>query len=234
MGTLSIHASSDKRDGATSHHASRKADDDCGATLRTMMTAIFFATPLLFRTWLDANHDKERELLVGFYKRSSGRPSITWPESVDEALCFGWIDGVRRSIDEESYSIRFTPRKRTSIWSAVNVARVGELTRQGRMREPGKLAFAARTPERTGVYSFERNQAAVLPKASEKALRSNKKAAAFFDAQAPWYRRAAIHWILSAKREETRRRRLDQLISDSARGREIPPLRRPEKKPRSG
>jgi uncharacterized protein YdeI (YjbR/CyaY-like superfamily) len=194
------------------------------------MRVVFFATPAKFRAWLEAHHAERAELLVGFYKKGSGKPSITWPESVDEALCFGWIDGVRRSIDEEAYSIRFTPRKRTSIWSAVNVARVAELTRLGRMMPTGIVAFAARTPERTGVYSFERNRAAVLPPASERALRSNRKAAAFFDARPPWYRRACIHWIISAKREETRQRRLAQLISDSAAGREIPPLKRPTKK----
>jgi uncharacterized protein YdeI (YjbR/CyaY-like superfamily) len=188
---------------------------------------MFFAAPDDFRAWLAEHHETERELLVGFHKRGSGRPSITWPESVDAALSFGWIDGVRRSIDEHSYSIRFTPRKRTSIWSAVNVARVAELVKSGKMAPAGLRAFAARTPERTGVYSFERNVAARLTAAQEKALRANRKAAAFFDGQAPWYQRAAIHWIVSAKRDETKERRLAQLIADSAAGREIPPLRRP-------
>jgi uncharacterized protein YdeI (YjbR/CyaY-like superfamily) len=191
----------------------------------------FFATPGDFRAWLEAHHQHEKELLVGFHKRKTDRPSITWPESVDEALCFGWIDGVRRSLGAEAYTIRFTPRKPTSIWSAVNVRRVGALTDEGRMRPAGLRAFAARTPERTGIYAFERNRAAVLAPAQQKALRANRKAAAFFDAQPPWYRRTAIHWVISAKREETRERRLLQLITDSAAGRAIKPLTRPGKGP---
>lgn len=193
----------------------------------TAIKPTFFPTPAEFRAWLLAHHATKTELLVGFHKRGSGRPSITWPESVDEALSFGWIDGVRRSVDEHSYTIRFTPRKSTSIWSAVNVARVAELTRQGRMSPAGLKAFAARTPERTGVYSFERNEAAKLTPEHDARLRKNKKAAAFFDAQAPWYQRAAIHWVVSAKREETRERRLAELITQSAAGRPIGPLARP-------
>jgi uncharacterized protein YdeI (YjbR/CyaY-like superfamily) len=197
----------------------------------------FFATPAQFRAWLHKYHDKQQELLVGFYKRSTGRPSITWPESVDEALCFGWIDGVRRSLGEQAYTIRFTPRKSTSIWSAINVARVGELTKLGKMMPAGLRAFAARTPERTGVYSFERNAAATLRPEEERKLRANRKAAAFFDAQPPWYRRAVLHWVVSAKRAETRERRLGQLISDSAASRTVPPLtwsakKRPAKRAR--
>src|SRR5262245_32664032 len=120
-----------------------------------MADAVFFATPGEFRDWFEANHDKVDELLVGFYKRGSGKTSITWPESVDEALCYGWIDGVRRNRDEESYTIRFTPRRARSTWSKVNIAKVGELEREGRMREPGRRAFEARAGERSGVYSFE-------------------------------------------------------------------------------
>ncbi len=190
----------------------------------------FFTVPARFRAWLEAHHATETELLVGFYKRGTGKPSITWPESVDEALCYGWIDGVRHSLGDEAYSIRFTPRKSRSIWSAVNVARVAELTRLGRMTPSGLRAFEARTPERTGVYSFERNAAAVLTPREEKKLRANARAAAFFDAQPPWYRRATIHWVISAKRDETRQRRLDQLIRDSAAGRTIAPLIRPGEK----
>lgn len=189
----------------------------------------YFATPDAFRAWLEANHAKETELLVGFYKTATGRPSITWPESVDEALCFGWIDGVRRSLGTDAYSIRFTPRRPTSIWSAVNVAKVAMLTKQGRMQPAGLRAFEARKAARTGVYSFERKEAAQLAPAEERALRGNRKAAAFFDAQPPWYRRAALHWVVSAKRDETRARRLQQLIADSAAGRTIPPLTRREK-----
>jgi uncharacterized protein YdeI (YjbR/CyaY-like superfamily) len=187
----------------------------------------FFATARAFREWLDEHHASERELLVGFYKRGSGRPSMTWPESVDQALCYGWIDSVRRSLDEEAYTIRFTPRRPSSIWSAVNVTKIAELTKAGLMRPSGERAFAARTPEKTGVYSFERNQAAVLPVALAAKLRKNRKASAFFTAQPPWYQRSAIHWVISAKREETRERRLAQLIADSAAGRTIGPLTRP-------
>ena len=188
------------------------------------MSPTFFETPEDFRAWLREHHHVKSELLVGFHKRGTGQKSITWPESVDEALSFGWIDGVRRSLGAHAYTIRFTPRKPTSIWSAINVARVTELTKQGRMRPAGLRAFAARTPERTGVYSFERNEAAKLTPAQEKKLRANAKAAAFFDARPPWYRRTAIHWVISAKREETRERRLAQLIADSAAGRLIGPL----------
>jgi uncharacterized protein YdeI (YjbR/CyaY-like superfamily) len=187
----------------------------------------FFATASAFRDWLEQHHESARELLVGFYKRDSGRPSLTWPESVDEALCFGWIDGVRRSLGEDAYTIRFTPRKPTSIWSTINVAKVAELTKAGKMRPSGERAFAARKAEKTGVYSFEREQAAALPDEQAALLRKNRKAAAFFEAQAPWYQRAAIHWVVSAKREETRARRLEQLIADSATGRTIGLLTRP-------
>ena len=186
----------------------------------------FFATPAAFRAWLEAHHETEKELLVGFRKKGSGKPSITWPESVDEALCFGWIDGVRHRLDETAYTIRFTPRRPTSIWSAVNVARVSQLTSLDRMRPAGNRAFAARTPERTGIYAFERNEAAKLTAAQEKILRANRKAAAFFDAQPPGYRKTVTHWIISAKQEETRERRLRQLIADSEAGLRIGPLRR--------
>src|SRR6476620_2596556 len=121
----------------------------------------FFATPARFRAWLEKHHSTHTELLVGFYKKDSGKPSISWPESVDEALCFGWIDGVRRSLGEEAYTIRFTPRRATSIWSSVNVGRVAELTKQGKMTAAGERAFAARKPEKTGVYSFERAEVAL-------------------------------------------------------------------------
>src|SRR5262245_32389135 len=143
------------------------------------MGPTFFATPVEFRRWLAAHHAAAKELIVGFYKTKSGKPSITWPQSVDEALCFGWIDGVRRSLGAEAYTIRFTPRRPTSIWSAINVARVGELERLGKMAPAGRRAFAARTPERTGVYSFERNEAAKLEPKQEARLRANARAAAF-------------------------------------------------------
>ncbi len=192
------------------------------------MKPTFFPTPADFRAWLEKHHQIKTELLVGFYKKGSGRPSITWPESVDEALCFGWIDGLRRSLGEHAYTIRFTPRKATSIWSAINVDKVQNLTKLGKMAPAGLQAFAARKPHKTGVYSFERSEAAKLTPAQEKVLRANRKAAAFFDAQPPWYRRTAIHWVISAKREETRTRRLAQLVSHSEAGRTIPPLTRPK------
>jgi uncharacterized protein YdeI (YjbR/CyaY-like superfamily) len=190
----------------------------------------FFVTPAAFREWLAANHAKEKDLLVGFYKTSSGKPSITWPESVDEALCFGWIDGVRKSLGEEAYTIRFTPRKPTSIWSTINVAKVAALRKAGKMQPAGEAAFALRTPERTGVYSFERAEAARLSAAETRALKADSRAAAFFAAQPPWYRRAVTHWVVSAKREETRARRLAAVIADSAAGRPIKLLTRPAKK----
>jgi uncharacterized protein YdeI (YjbR/CyaY-like superfamily) len=193
------------------------------------MKPTFFATPAKLRAWFAAHHHEEAELLVGFYKKGSGKPSITWPESVGEALCFGWIDGVRKSLGDDAYTIRFTPRKATSIWSAVNVKRVAALTKVGKMEPAGLRAFEARKPEKTGIYSFERKAPARLEPGQEKILRANAKAAAFFDAQAPWYRRTAIHWVVSAKREETRERRLAQLVADSAAGRRIGPLTRPAK-----
>lgn len=193
------------------------------------MKPTFFATPAKLRAWLEAHHEVKTELLVGFYKKSSGKPSITWPESVDEALCFGWIDGVRKTLGDDAYTIRFTPRKRTSIWSAVNVKRVAALTKLGRMTPAGLRAFEARKPEKTGIYSFERKTPPRLEAAQEKILRANAKAAAFFDAQAPWYRRTATHWVVSAKRAETRERRLAQLVADSAAGRTIRPLTRAAK-----
>jgi uncharacterized protein YdeI (YjbR/CyaY-like superfamily) len=186
----------------------------------------FFATPDEFRAWLEANHDTARELLVGFRKVGTGQPSITWPQSVDEALCFGWIDGVRRRIDDASYSIRFTPRKKRSIWSAVNIARVKELTQLGRMRPAGLAAFEARADERSAIYSHEQRENAALSEADEREFRANEAAWAFFQKQPPSYRKAAAWWVVSAKKEETRRRRLLTLIADSAEGRTIKELTR--------
>jgi uncharacterized protein YdeI (YjbR/CyaY-like superfamily) len=197
--------------------------------------ASFFPTPADFRKWLEKNHDKASELLVGFHKKGSGKPSITWPESVDEALCFGWIDGIRRTLDEESYSIRFTPRRPRSTWSAVNLRRVAELTKLGRMHPAGTRAFETRDPERSGTYSYEQRQEALkLGPEYQAKLEANKKAWAFFQTQAPYYRRTASRWVMSAKKEETRLRRLATLIDNSSRGRRIGPLARPEKGARSG
>lgn len=180
----------------------------------------FFATPAAFRAWLKKHHASATELLVGFYKRDSGKPSITWSESVDQALCFGWIDGVRKRIDDVSYTIRFTPRKAVSNWSAINIARVAELTKLGLMQPAGLRAFEQRREDKSAIYSYE-NAVRTLAPADEKAFRANRKAWQFFNAQAPWYRRVCIYWVTSAKREETRARRLATLIEDSANGRRV-------------
>jgi len=190
----------------------------------------FFATPGDFRRWLEAHHAEARELLVGFRKKGSGRSSLTWPESVDEALCFGWIDGVRRSLDEESYVIRFTPRKATSTWSAVNVARMEVLVREGRVRPAGLAAFERRAERRTGTYSYEQRGSATLDESLERRFRSHGAAWRYFQARPPGYRKTAIYWVVSAKKAETRERRLDQLIDCSARESAIPALLRPPKK----
>jgi uncharacterized protein YdeI (YjbR/CyaY-like superfamily) len=180
----------------------------------------FFAAASDFRRWLERHHDSASELLVGFYKVGSGRPSMTWPESVDQALCFGWIDGVRKRIDDESYTIRFTPRKPRSIWSAVNIRRATELTKLGLMQPSGLRAFEQRTPERSAIYSYEKAPATLAP-ADEAAFRKRKRAWKFFSEQAPSYRRVAIHWVTAAKKEETRARRMAKLIEASAEGRRL-------------
>jgi len=186
----------------------------------------FFATPAAFCAWLELHHDTAKELLVGFYKVGSGQPSITWPQSVDEALCFGWIDGVRRRIDEASYSIRFTPRRPRSIWSAVNIARVQELTQLGLMRPAGLAACEARSGDRSAIYAYEQPGGVALSADDEQSFRANEPAWAFFQAQPAWYRRTATWWVISAKKEETRRKRLLTLIDDSAQGRTIRELTR--------
>jgi len=187
---------------------------------------LFFATPAAFRDWLEKHHASEVELSVGFYKRASRKPSMTWPESVDAALCYGWIDGVRNSIDEVSYRIRFTPRKPASTWSAINVKRVAELRKQGVMRPAGLAAFEARKGDKTGIYAYEQRKSAKLSPAHEKQFRANKKAWEFFQAQPPWYRRTAVYRVISAKQEATREKRLAALIRDSAAGLAIKELRR--------
>ncbi len=189
------------------------------------MTPLYFASPAKWRTWLLEHHADTPELLVGFYKVGSGRPSITWPESVDHALCFGWIDGVRRSIDEERYVIRFTPRRPRSVWSAVNTRRVEELTRTGLMHPAGLKAFEARKDGKSGIYAYEQQRkSATLGPRYTAMLKANAKAWKFFQSRPPWYRRTASWWIVSAKKEETRQRRLTALIADSASGRIIQPL----------
>jgi uncharacterized protein YdeI (YjbR/CyaY-like superfamily) len=186
---------------------------------------IFFETPDDWRAWLEEHHDSSRELVVGFWKTGSGKPSITWPESVDEALCFGWIDGVRRSLDEDSYTIRFTPRKPRSAWSAVNVRRAQELIARGRMHPAGLRAFGARADDRTAIYSYEQRKTDLDGEYAER-LRSNRRAWEFFQSRPPSYRKAAAWWVTSAKQEATRLRRLATLIDDSAHGRTIAQLTR--------
>jgi len=188
------------------------------------MEPIFFATPDDFRAWLQEHHETESELLVGFHKKGSGRPSITWPESVDQALCFGWIDGVRRRIDDEGYSIRFTPRKARSTWSAINVKRVGELTAEGLMRPAGVAAFERRSDDKTAIYAYEQRKTARLDKEQERRFKADADAWAWFQAQPAGYRRTATYWVISAKKAETRQRRLERLIADSGAGRPIPLL----------
>ena len=183
----------------------------------------FFATPADLRAWLKANHATAPELLVGFHRKGSRRPSITWPEAVDEALCVGWIDGVRRSLDETSYTIRFTPRRKGSIWSAVNIGRVAGLREAGLMQPSGEAAFEARKEAKSAIYSYERPPAQ-LDAGAEASFRANGAAWDWFHSQAPSYRRTATYWVTSAKRPETRARRLATLIEDSAAGRRIGPL----------
>jgi uncharacterized protein YdeI (YjbR/CyaY-like superfamily) len=190
----------------------------------------FFAALADWRAWLEQNHAAEPELWVGFYKRDSGRPSITWPESVDGALCFGWIDGVRKSIDASSYKIRFTPRKPRSIWSAINIKRATELKDLGLMHAAGLAAFEKRDEKRSAIYAYEQRKSAKLPPAYEKQFRANKTAWQFFTAQPPWYQRTATYRVISAKREETRLKRLATLIDDSENQRSIAELRRPAAK----
>ncbi|MEO8624404.1 MAG: YdeI/OmpD-associated family protein [bacterium] len=186
-----------------------------------MTSPRFFKTPEDFRAWLQKNHLTKTELLVGFYKRASGRQSITWPESVDEALSFGWIDGVRKSVDESSYTIRFTPRKARSIWSDINIAKVKVLIEEGRMSPAGLAAWTLRDEARSGIYSFER-KAATFDAAAERQFKQNARAWSFFQAQPAGYRRVVAHYVSSAKREETRARRLAALIEYSANGERIP------------
>ena len=184
----------------------------------------FFARSAHFRTWLESNHESESELLVGFHKRDSGRESITWPESVAVALCFGWIDGVRRRVDEESYTIRFTPRKATSIWSSVNTKKMRELLADGLVHPAGMRAFERRSEEKSAIYAYENRDTAVLDAASMREFKRNKAAWKFFESCPPWYRRTAIWRVISAKRPDTRARRLAELIACSAEGRAIPTL----------
>jgi uncharacterized protein YdeI (YjbR/CyaY-like superfamily) len=191
---------------------------------------MFFPKPADWRAWLEKHHADTEELWVGFYKRDSGRPSITWPESVDGALCFGWIDGVRHSIDDISYMNRFTPRKPRSAWSAVNIRRDQELKKLGLMHPAGLAAFEKRQDDRSAIYSYEQRKRAELPPNYEKQFRANPKAWTYFQSQPPWYRRTSTYWVISAKKEETKLKRLKILIECSQQGTTIPALTRPRQR----
>jgi uncharacterized protein YdeI (YjbR/CyaY-like superfamily) len=178
------------------------------------MTPLFFTNQANFRMWLEENHKKETELLVGFYKKESGKPNMTWSQSVDEALCFGWIDGVRRSIDKDSYCIRFTPRRPSSTWSSVNIKKVEELIKHGLMQPAGLEIYKYRKEEKSRVASYE-NETKQLDKYLEIKFKANKIAWEFFSKQAPSYQKTIIHWIMTAKLESTRIIRLDKTINES-------------------
>ena len=183
-----------------------------------MPTPTYFATPAHFRRWLAKHAATSEELLVGFYKVDSGKPSVTWSESVDEALCFGWIDGVRKRIDDEAYTIRFTPRRPTSIWSAINIAKFHELEAQGRMTDAGRHAFALRDEVKSAVYAYERQAPAALSSDEERTFKRDKAAWKFWEASPPGYRRVLLHYVVSAKRPDTRAKRLTRLIEACAAG----------------
>ena len=192
-----------------------------------MADPTFFETPQAWRDWLEAHHGRETELWVGFHKKATGRPSITWPESVEQALCFGWIDGLRRSAGPDAYMIRFTPRRPSSVWSAVNLATFAELEGRGLVTEAGREAFARRREDRSGVYSYENRKDARLTPEQEARFRADEAAWNHFMSRPPSYRTAAIWWVATAKQEATRERRLAKLMADSAAGRTVPPLTPP-------
>jgi uncharacterized protein YdeI (YjbR/CyaY-like superfamily) len=181
------------------------------------MTPTFFPTQNEFRFWLEKNHNIEKELIVGFYKVNSGKLSMTWSESVDQALCFGWIDGVKHSIDNDSYKIRFTPRKKTSIWSAVNIKKVELLIEQGLMQESGLESYKNRSESKSKIYAFE-NEEMKFPPELEKIFKANKKAWEYFQLLAPTYRKPSSNWVMTAKQETTRLKRLNELIADAELG----------------
>ncbi|MBA3873025.1 MAG: YdeI/OmpD-associated family protein [Anaerolineae bacterium] len=185
------------------------------------MEPTFFATPADLCKWFNQHHESKTELLMGFYKKDSGKPSVTWPESVDEALCVGWIDGIRKRLDEERYTIRFTPRKPRSIWSVVNIARVEALTKEGRMQPAGLQAYEQRSENKSGIYSYEQRDQIELTENEIKAFKTNPKAWDFFESQPASYRKAVLWWVISAKKEETRAKRVASLIDDSANERRI-------------
>jgi len=187
------------------------------------MKPTFFRTPDEFRKWLAKHHDTTNQLLVGYYKKDTGKPSITWPESVDEALCFGWIDGIRKSIDDSRYTIRFTPRRSGSTWSSVNIGRAQELIKQGRMQPAGLTAYEARRENKSGIYSYEQRPAELV-EPYNRLLKKNKAAWSFFQQQPPSYRKVISWWIVCAKKEETRLKRLERLEVFSAKGQRLPEM----------
>jgi uncharacterized protein YdeI (YjbR/CyaY-like superfamily) len=188
---------------------------------KSNLKPIFFKTPAEFRAWLKKNHKTADEIIVGYYKKSSGKPSMTWQESVDEALCFGWIDGIRRKYGEDSYGNRFTPRRAGSNWSAININRVNELTKLKRMQPAGLAAFAKRTEAKSRIYTYEQKDVLPLDRALEKTFKANKAAWDFFQGQAPYYRKLMTRWLNSAKAEETRQRRLAKLMASCEQGRRL-------------
>ncbi|MFP9100725.1 YdeI/OmpD-associated family protein [Flavobacterium sp. RHBU_24] len=185
------------------------------------MEPTFFKTQNDFRLWLEDNYKSETELLVGFYKVGSGKESMTWPESVDQAVCYGWIDGVRRTVDGEAYSIRFTPRRAGSIWSAVNIAKVEKLTKVGLMKDAGLAAFGKRTEAKSRIYAFEQEKTAELPEGLLSIFKADKPAWTFFEAQPPGYKKQILHRIVTAKQEKTKLQRLEKLIEASAQNKRL-------------
>jgi uncharacterized protein YdeI (YjbR/CyaY-like superfamily) len=190
------------------------------------MSIVFFSSSADFRRWLLGNHKRVDEIWVGFHKKSTGRDSITYLQALDEALCYGWIDGIRKSVNPAAYCVRFTPRKPKSQWSAVNIKRAEQLRAAGRMQPTGRKAFAS-AKHQPRAYSYEQRREATLDKEGERMFRANRRAWEFFQTQAPWYRRTSSFWIISAKKDETRKKRLLTLIADSEHGRLVKPLRRP-------
>lgn len=191
------------------------------------MEPIFFKNSIAFRKWLEKNHSKAKELLVGYYKKGTGKPSMTWSESVDQALCFGWIDGVRRKIDDETYMIRFTPRRQGSIWSAVNINKVAVLSEAGLMHASGIAAYEKREDKKSKIYSFEQKpEHIVLPSAFDTVFKKHQQAWAYFQTTPLSYQQPAIWWVISAKQEATKLKRLQSLIDDSAAGQRVKHLRR--------
>jgi uncharacterized protein YdeI (YjbR/CyaY-like superfamily) len=191
---------------------------------------IYFGSPAAFRAWLEEHHETATEVWVGYWKKATGKPSLVWSEAVDEAVCFGWIDGVARGVDDERYAQRFTPRKNVSNWSAVNINKVERLRAEGRMRPAGEAAFALRRDDNTAIYSYEQRSNPQLEPAEQALLEADAAAWAFFSAKPPSYRKPALWWVISAKKPETRARRLATLIADSAAGRTIKPLTPPAKR----